>query len=259
MNRLLLGLRGARRSLCMVGGLAIGAVSFALNPAHRRDAASQARWLSATCRRLLWGLGVRVEMSGAPPQGALICSNHLGYLDILVLASRVPTVFVSKAEVRGWPVFGWFAEKAGTRFIDRKRRGDVVRIAEELTPLLDAGLNVVVFLEGTSSDGSTVLPFKSSLLEPAVRAGWPVMPAALSYQVPVGRSAEREVCWWGDMTLSPHLWRLMTLPWVHARVAWGRMMPSRDVDRKALAESLRQAVVALKGNPIEAERAALSA
>jgi lyso-ornithine lipid O-acyltransferase len=192
-------------------------------------------------------LAVRVESRGEPAHGAVIVANHLSYLDILVIASLTPVVFVSKMEVRSWPLFGWFAEKAGTRFIDRNRRGDVARIGEEIGPVMAAGLTIVLFLEGTTTDGRDVLPFKASLLEPAVRNGWAVVPAGLDYAVPEGRSVENEVCWWGDMTLAPHLWNFTTLPWIRARVAWGGAVAVTDgVDRKELAAELRERVVGLR-------------
>jgi len=238
--------RGAGRLVALLAVIAAAALAYALRGRHRTDAKAKALWLQATCRRGLRALAVRVESRGEPVHGAVIVANHLSYLDILVLASLTPVVFVSKREVRGWPLFGWFAEKAGTRFIDRSRRGDVARIGEELEPLIAAGLAVVLFLEGTTTDGRDVLPFKPSLLEPAVRHGWHVVPAALDYAVPSGRSVECEVCWWGDMTLAPHLWNFTTLPWVRTRVAWGEPVTAAG-ERKVLAGTLRESVVRLRG------------
>ena len=222
-----------------------GVLSYGLNRSNRRDAVSKARWLQRVCRRALGALAVSIESRGTPARGAVIVSNHVSYMDILLLAAVTPVVFVSKKEVRSWPVFGWFAEKAGTRFIDRTKRGDVRRIAEEIGPVMSADLTVVLFLEGTTTDGAGVLPFKSSLLEPAVVHGWKIVPAAVGYTVPAGRSVEREVCWWGDMTLMPHLLNFTTLPWIRAKVVWGA--PSiGGGDRKLLAESLHGQVSALK-------------
>lgn len=225
--------------------IAGSALDYGLRRRHRTDAKAKARWLQATCRRGLRALAVRMETQGVPAHGAVIVANHLSYLDILVLAAQTPLVFVSKREVRGWPLFGWFAEKAGTRFIDRNRRGDVARIGEELEPLIAEGLAVVLFLEGTTTDGSRVLPFKASLLEPAVRHAWNVVPVALDYEVPAECSAACEVCWWGDMTLAPHLWNFTTLPWVRACVAWGQPFPALG-ERKAFAETLRSDVMRLR-------------
>jgi len=219
--------------------------AYGVDRSNRRDAVDRALWLQRACRRVLRVLAVSVESRGEPAHGAVIVSNHLGYMDILILAATTPVVFVSKKEVRSWPLFGWFAEKAGTKFIDRNKRGDVRRIAEEIGPVMLADLTVVLFLEGTTTDGRGVLPFKPSLLEPAVVQGWKIVPAALSYIVPAGRSMEGEICWWGNMTLLPHLLNFTTLPWVRATVSWGRPVVASK-DRKILAEELHGYVVELK-------------
>ena len=247
MTTLRNNVRGAGRLAALLAVIVWSATTYAACRRHRKDVAGKARWLQTTCERALRALAVGVESRGEPAKGAVIVANHLSYLDILVLAALTPAVFVSKKEVRSWPLFGWFAEKAGTRFIDRNRRGDVARIGEELGPAMAAGLTVVLFLEGTTTDGRGVLPFKASLLEPAVRNGWRVVPAALDYAVPAGRSTEREVCWWGDMTLAPHLWNFTTLPWIRARVAWGAAVKVEErADRKSFAAELREQVVALR-------------
>lgn len=205
----------------------------------------RARWLQRTCRRALRALGVHACDLGPVPRGAVITSNHLGYLDILVLAALAPCVFVAKREVRGWPVFGWFARRAGTRFVDRERRNDVARVAAEFAPVIAAGANLVLFLEGTSTDGREVRRFHSSLLEPVVRAGWLTVPAAVSYAVSPPHSVAAEVCWWGDMTLAPHLFNLAGLPRIAAWVAWGEPIAGA-ADRKALAVALHARVSRLR-------------
>lgn len=209
-----------------------------------RGPAARARWLQRHCRRALAVLGVRIRTRGAAPAGAIVAANHVGYLDILVLGALRPVVFVAKREVRGWPLLGWLAAGAGTRFIDRERRRDVVRVAAEFAPAVADGVGVVVFLEGTSSDGRTVLPFKSSLLAPAVAQGWTVAPVAIAYAVPAGHDAATEVCWWGEMTFVPHLLRLFTLPRIEASVAWGAAETAAG-DRKTLAAELHASVTRL--------------
>lgn len=210
----------------------------------RRDLAVRARWLQWTCARVLRVLGVKIDTVGEPSAGAVIVANHVSYLDILVLAALRPVVFVAKREVRDWPVFGWFAQRAGTRFIDRERRGDVARVVAEFAPAVASGVGVVIFLEGTSTDGQAVRPFRSSLLAPAVEQQWPVVPAAISYALPAGYDVATEVCWWGDMTLTPHLLHLFTLPRITALVAWGAA-ETEAADRKALALKLHDRVTRL--------------
>lgn len=221
--------------------LVVHAFTYLLNPANRRSIAGKADWLHRICVYGLRAIGIRWTASGSLPTGQVIVGNHVSYVDILVLSSCAPVVFVAKKEVQGWPVFGWFAQLSGTRFIDRKRRGDVARVADDIPSALNEAVSVVLFLEGTSSDGSRVLPFKASLLEPAVRDQRPVVPVAIAYRVPPGHSASQEVCWWGDMTLVPHLLNLFSLPYVEARVSFGQpILPEQD--RKAFAARLNAEV-----------------
>src|SRR6185369_10489209 len=136
-----------------------------LGAAPRVRARFTARFFSGWARLILWLLAVRVEASGAPPRPPfLLVANHLSYLDVLVLASRLPSVFVSKAEVRRWPLLGPICTALGTIYIDRGQRRDIPRVMAEIEAALDSGLGVVFFPEGTSSKGETVAPFKPSLL-----------------------------------------------------------------------------------------------
>jgi 1-acyl-sn-glycerol-3-phosphate acyltransferase len=240
------------RAVFRLGGLAT-VMAWSAVESFFISASGRAAWLQRTCRRALRVLGVRVATMGRPPRGAVVAPNHLGYLDILVLASLAPCVFVAKREVRAWPGFGWFARRAGTRFIDREKRADVARVAAEFAPVIEGGANLVLFLEGTSTDGRAVRPFHSSLLEPVARAGWPAVPAAIGYAVPAPHSAEREVGWWGDMTLAPHLFKLSGLPRIDATVAWSAPV-SPSPDRKALAAALHAAVRRMRGEPMTRER-----
>lgn len=236
--------RALVRLTALVWIMLTATAAFRMSPMHRCDLFARARWLQHTCRRALKALAIAPRFSGHPAGGRIVTANHLGYLDILVLAAAAPTVFVAKREVQSWPIFGWFARAAGTRFIDREKRSDVVRVAAELTPALAAGVNLVLFLEGTSTPGEHVQPFKASLLEPAARHGWAIVPAALAYRVPEGHSAADEVCWWGDMTLPPHLWHLAGLREITVDLAWGRPLAPNS-DRKELARAAHSAVVAL--------------
>jgi 1-acyl-sn-glycerol-3-phosphate acyltransferase len=244
-------LRASGRLLALSWVALTSAAAFIALPAHRCDLFSRGRWLQCVCRRAVRALGIDCRSFGRPPRGRLVLANHLSYVDILVLAAAAPTVFVAKREVRAWPVFGWFARAAGTRFLDRNRRSDVARVAAELVPALAAGVNVVLFLEGTSTDGTTVLPFKTSLLEPAARNAWAAVPAALAYRIPPRNSAAHDVCWWGDMTLLPHLWKLAGIPRITALTAWGLPLAPAS-DRKELARAAHTAVQSLHSSLINA-------
>ncbi len=239
-------MRAATRAL-VLGALTAGAaLAWWCDAECRRDTAGRARWLGRLSRRMLRVMNVRVSETGrAAEGGVLFAPNHLGYLDVLVLAASRPVVFVAKHEVRSWPVVGWLARAGGTRFIDRERVRDVTRSAREIADALAEGVGVVVFLEGTSTDGRGVARFRSSLLAGAAEGGWAVAPVGLDYAVEEGGSVEEEVAWWGDMRLMPHLWNLLSLRAVDARVVWGEAERA-TAGRKELAERLRTRVEALR-------------
>jgi 1-acyl-sn-glycerol-3-phosphate acyltransferase len=216
--------------------------------------------LKQGCRRTLRPFVKNVEVRGPLPAAGLLVSNHLSYVDILLLGSLFPSVFVSKAEVKNWPVFGLFSRLGGTVYVQRERRGEVGRISDQLQSLLRDGHLVVLFPEGTSSDGESVLPFKSALLEPVV--GWAkgIHAGCISYQLEDGVVGQ-DLCYWGGMTFLPHVVKLLTKSRANARVVFA---PVREpaTDRKQLAKQLHAQVLTLKGTPPyvepEAELAAKS-
>jgi 1-acyl-sn-glycerol-3-phosphate acyltransferase len=188
---------------------------------------------------------MRVASSGrAPSPPFLLVANHLSYVDVVLLMSRVEAVFVARADVAGWPVLGRLARAAGTIFVARERARDLPRAAARIERALRGGAGVVLFPEGTSTEGAEVLPFRPSLLSAAVSAGAPVAWAALTYATPRGTpSARRAVCWWGEMRFAGHFLRLLALPRFDARVVFGAG-PVAGGDRKEIAARARRAVAA---------------
>lgn len=195
-------------------------------------------------RLLLPVAGVRVSTAGEPPTPPFfLVSNHLSYLDVVVLGSRTGCVFVAKSEIAGWPVIGFLCRLVSTIFVDRTIRRDLPRVIDQIDRQLTLGRGVVLFGEGTSSMGATVLPFRPALLEPAVRSEMPVSVAALSYHTPEDEApAHLAVCWWGGMTFPKHLLRFLTLRRTDAKLVFGQRR-FHDADRKRLADSLRAAVL----------------
>ncbi len=193
-------------------------------------------WAKVFCR---W-FGIQVHSVGKPPDSGIICSNHISYLDILVLGSLCPLVFVSKIEVRNWPFVGQLTTLAGTIYVDRSKRSEVVKIGESIASVLKEKVVVAVFPEGTSSDGSQVLPFYPSLLEPVVQGGWPVTPVRLTYSVPTGK-VETDVAYWGEMAFVPHFIKLMAKKRVNAEVSF---LPVQQgfINRKQAARDLHEMI-----------------
>jgi 1-acyl-sn-glycerol-3-phosphate acyltransferase len=192
------------------------------------------------CRVLGVDLILRGEIA---PRPALFVSNHVSYLDIEVLSAAVPTCFVAKREVAGWPLFGWLAKLQRTVFVDR-RVASVANERDDLARRLDEGDNVVLFPEGTSGDGNRLLPFKSALLSVAERTvhGRPltVQPVSIAYTqldgMPLGRQWRPFVAWYGAMDLAPHLWTLMGLGRLTAQIEFHPPVSLSALgSRKALA------------------------
>lgn len=196
-------------------------------------------WARASARIL----GMRVNVRNAPPPSPfLLVSNHLSYVDIVVLESQVDCAFIAKKELASWPLLGFICRTLNTIFIDRKQKRDLYKAMAKAEATLNRGLGVVLFAEGTSSAGQTILPFKSPLLELATRRQMPVHYASISYTVPVGETpAEQSVCWWGEMTFPDHVFRLLQLPHFEANLVFGSQ-PILAADRHVLALELWSAV-----------------
>jgi lyso-ornithine lipid O-acyltransferase len=205
--------------------------------------AERAQWLHNSCQSALRRLNIQTASDGQFPLRGLLVSNHLSYLDILVFSSLSPCVFVSKKEVRSWPLYGWLARLGGTVFVDRKCLADAHRANLSMARALSEGCVVVLFPEGTSSDGTAVLPFRTALLEAAIKSREPVCSAHISYAVENG-SVGTEICYWGAMTFFPHLLRLMSLRGIRARVRFAAEAQTFE-DRKIAAITTRELILNL--------------
>lgn len=202
------------------------------------------------CRILGFDIAVRGTISEARP--TLFVSNHVSYTDIVVLGALIETSFIAKAEIARWPLFGYLARLQRSVFVDR-RLATTLRQRDEIGERLESGDNLVLFPEGTSHDGVTVLPFKSALFAVAERRplGRPltVQPVSIAYTaldgMPIGRLIRPMVAWYGDMALVPHLWRLVGLGRIGVTVVFHPPVQGDAFgSRKALADHCRGAVVA---------------
>ena len=208
--------------------------------------ADSARWLQESCARGLRAIDLHLSIEGTPPERGLIVSNHLSYLDILVYSASARCVFVSKAEVEQWPIFGRYTRWSGSVFVRRHDRPDAARANQTVAQALKNGVPVMLFPEGTTTDGTRILRFHSTMLQPAIDVGAPVTPCAISYELEDG-DVGHEICWWGDMTLVPHVLNLLSKKVVRAKVVFGEAMTARQ-DRKELSHILREKVVELHEN-----------
>jgi 1-acyl-sn-glycerol-3-phosphate acyltransferase len=229
----------------MMVTVAIALVDYWLHVRHQtlNKRHSQAEWLQRNCRRVVRVLSVRLQVRGELPREGLVVSNHLSYLDIIILASIGGFAFVSKAEVADWPVFGLCAKLGGTVFVDRTRRGEVAPVAEEMRTVIQSGVPLVLFPEGTSTGGDIILPFKPALFAPAVSLGIPVTPCAITYAIEEGSVAD-EICYWGDDDFLPHLLNLLGKLGISVRIHFGRPH-SPASDRKETARTLHSEVLSL--------------
>jgi 1-acyl-sn-glycerol-3-phosphate acyltransferase len=206
----------------------------------------------AVCRIL----GVRIRVTGnVAPGPALIVANHVSWLDICVLTAIVPVVFVAKREVSTWPIFGQLARLQRSVFIDRTRRSGTMAANREIGERFAQGDRVVLFAEGTSSDGNRVLPFRSSLVG-AVRmmanaetasTTVTIQPAAIAYTggngLPLGRRHRPRVAWYGDLDLLPHLAEIIRRGAIDVTVSVGESIQAEaDIDRKAMTRALEAQV-----------------
>ncbi|HUX31315.1 MAG TPA: lysophospholipid acyltransferase family protein [Thiobacillus sp.] len=223
-------------------GVAMAGLAFPLFNSAQRD-----RFIMAWSRRLLRVLGVRVRTTPAPslPGGALLVCNHVSWLDIYLIYAARRVHFVSKSEVRAWPVAGWLAHKTGTLFLERGRRADTARVNTEMRALMQSGAWVAVFPEGTTSDGRGLRRFLPSLLQPAVELNCPIVPAALHYRS-LDNAYSAAPAYIDEMSLWQSLMRIVGEPGLIAELQFGEpILPNGH--RRDLAAQAERAVSVLLG------------
>jgi len=168
-----------------------------------------------TLIRILLNVKITVEGAGdwIGTGGHFIVSNHLGYLDGIVLGSLFPVILVTKRQVKQWPVIGQLLTLLGVIFVDREDKKDILRVVDRISKMLRKEANVLVFPEGTSSNGEKLLPFQSAFFAAPLMARAVVVPLTLTYklvdQQPVSASNRDRIYWYGDMSFAPHLWDLL--------------------------------------------------
>ena len=203
----------------------------------------RALWCQQSAWGVLAGLGIHYRVEGRPPTQGLVVSNHLSYLDILILSAAMPCFFVAKVEIGGWPFFGKSARIGGTIFVDRSSLASAMSVADQMKERLKLPIPVLLFPEGTSTDGSQLLRFHSRLIDPATSTGAPITTAAVRYVID-GGIEERELCWYGDTLFLPHLMKALRTPGFYGEVIFGE--PHIYTDRRTAADATYAEITAMR-------------
>ncbi len=211
-----------------------------LTPAQRQLA------VQAWSQRMLSHMGIALQVQGTPPVAGplLVVANHISWLDILVMNASGPAHFVSKADVKHWPLLGSLIAGAGTLFIERDSRRDAMRVVHHMADALRGGDVLAVFPEGTTGDGQGVLPFHANLLQAAISAPSPVQPVALAYLDAHGQPSSAPV-YVGNTTLLASLWRTLGADGLQAVLTHGQPQWPEGRDRRTWSADLHQTIVAM--------------
>ncbi|MBI5155198.1 1-acyl-sn-glycerol-3-phosphate acyltransferase [Candidatus Poribacteria bacterium] len=212
--------------------------------------ARAARAMAFWCRRVCRIAGFRITVSGAPCNGAaLVTPNHYGYADILVFSALVRGFILAKGEIMSWPVVGPLVRLSRHPVVERKRSASLATSTQDVEGVLRRGHSVCAWLEGTSTAGDRVLPFRSSLIQAAIDAGVPVQPAAIVWSADDPRiDVGEDVAYWREEhAFGPHLWRLFGLSGIRADVRFEEPIPTDGAERKGLAAEARRRVLTLLG------------
>lgn len=233
-------LRAAFRLFRVALHLANGAITIALVfPLCnlRTRLALQQRWSA----QLVAMLGVGIQVSGTPPESGLITANHISFLDIYVINAVMPSAFVSKDDVRSWPLIGWLATKTDTIFMERGSHRAAQRTRESLVMHMQSGKRVALFPEGTTSRGDTVLPFHSALLQSAIDAGADVTPVALQYTEASGQRSYAPA-YVDEISLLECLWTIASSTRLTVRMEILPMLTTTGIDRRHLSSHAHRAI-----------------
>jgi 1-acyl-sn-glycerol-3-phosphate acyltransferase len=232
--------RAATR-LAHVGLLLAGALLLAHLVVPRLAPPRRLALVQRGSRLLLRALDIELVAPDPPREAGLLIANHISWIDILAIVSVAPAWFVAKQEVRRWPVIGALASRAGTVFLVRERARAVVAANASIVDRLRRGETVVVFPEGTTTDGIGVRPFHAALLEPARMAGRPVHPVAISYHEPGGRrSLAAAYC--ADTSFAASLVRVARASKIRAHLRFLEPLPTAGAHRRELARAARDRI-----------------
>lgn len=231
--------RGGRLALHLFYAALLAIYYPHLNQTKRR------RILKNWSRQLLGILNIGIRTEGEwfvrGEGGCLVVANHVSWLDVFVLNTIYPSRFIAKAEVRNWPLIGWLCKRSNTIFIERAMRQDAASINRRVSFLLEQGICVGLFPEGTTTDGRQVGHFHSALIQPAIDAGAMLCPIALRYQDEKGNQSNAAT-FTGDMALSQSIWRILRSPRFDALLVFTPALATAGENRRVLARAAQAAI-----------------
>ncbi len=207
--------------------------------------------VSRFSRVLLHVFGIELVIENlerwSPEKNLLVLSNHMSYIDALAVAAVHPVCFVTSIEVKNTPFLGLLSELAGALYVERRSRENLTQEIGEISEALREDFSVVIFPEATSTNGSSVLPFKRSLLAAAVEAKRPVLPVAINFEsidsAPVTATNRDLLCWYGEMDFGPHLWKLLQCKKIRIRISLLEEIPiTAETTRDTLVEAAYRAI-----------------
>ncbi len=228
--------------LHLLWGVIVAVLVFPLLPMPARDALV-GFWSRALLRILRIRLDARVAPGASPVvgrHGALMLANHVSWADVFVITAMVPARFVAKSEIARWPLLGRFAAGVGTVFVERGRRHAVAHVNDLVVQRLRGGQAIGIFPEGTTTDGTHLLPFHANLVQAAIDAPAPVVPLALQYRQDGRPTAAAAFI--GDMTLAASIWTIVSTPGLSAHLVWLPTLDSSARTRHALGREARDAI-----------------
>lgn len=232
--------RAGRMAFHILYAMAITALLFPLLTGKARTRLERS-WHSG----LMGILNIKIRLGGVAPdlsvQNMMLVANHVSWLDIYLLNAVRPVRFVSKLEVRSWPVVGWLASRTGTLFIDRSKRHDTARINSEMSAVLNNGGCLGVFPEGTTSNGSLLRPFHASLLQPAVHSQSQVWPAAIRYTHADG-SLNLAPAFVDELTFAASLSMILSQTVIYAELEFLPPIAAHGKARRELAQDAEHAI-----------------
>jgi 1-acyl-sn-glycerol-3-phosphate acyltransferase len=237
-----LTLRRIRRAVALVFMLVLCIVRFFLMRLRGpMTLERRALWLQRTAQGILAGLNIHYTVTGQPASRGLVVSNHLSYLDVMLISAAMPCFFVAKIEIGGWPFFGKAARMGGTIFVDRSSLTSAMSVADQMAERLKVPVPTLLFPEGTTTDGVQMIRFHSRLIDPATSAGAPITAASIRYVTESGLE-ERELCWYGDEAFATHLLKVLGVADFTALIHFGE--PKVYTDRRVAADQTYEEIAA---------------